>query len=118
MDYSTKTNRRLLPEERVCIIRTRDGIKMEFRGDDAPSIKSTLLFFKRRKLAAIQAKRANGDKSEDPKQRMARDLNDRLAGRGGERSIQTNLSRGGDLTPWWEKIGSLQQMRGQLLMFG
>jgi hypothetical protein len=71
MDYATKTNRRLHPEERVCIIRTRDGVKMEFRGDDAPSIKSTLLFFKRRKLAAIQAKRANGDKSGDPKQRMA-----------------------------------------------
>lgn len=117
MHYSTETNRRSLPRDRVCIIRTRDGVKMEFRGDDAPSIKATLLFFKRRKLAAIQAKRANGDKSEDPKQRMARELNDRLAGRGGERSIQTNLSQGGGL-PWWEKTGSLQQVRGQLLMFG
>jgi hypothetical protein len=109
MDYATKTNRRSHPEERVCIIRTRDGVKMEFRGDDVPSIKSTLLFFKRRKLAAIQAKRANGDNPENPKQRMARDLNDRLAGRGGERSIQPNLSRSVD-HPWWEKIGSLQQM--------
>lgn len=110
MDYATKTSRRLHPEERVCIIRTRDGVKMEFRGKDAPSIKAVLLFYKRRKLAAIQAKRSNGGKSEDPKQRMARDLNDRLAGRGGERSIQTKPSRGVDLAPWWEKIGSLQMM--------
>jgi len=39
---------------------------------------------------------------------MARDLNDRLAGRGGERSIQ--MSHGVDLMPWWQKFGSLQMM--------
>jgi hypothetical protein len=98
MDYATKTNRRL-QEERVCIIRTGDGVKMELRGADAPSIGAVLLFFKRRKLAAIQAKRSNRGKSEDPKQRMARDLNDRLAGRGGKHSNQTKHSRGVDLAP-------------------
>lgn len=103
MEYSTKTNRRLSREERVCIIRTRDGVKMELRGADAPSVPTVLLFYKRRKLAA--AKRANHISEDGAKQRMARDLNNRLAGRGGERSIPANHSRGVDRVPWWERIG-------------
>lgn len=107
MNYATM-KRRVPGEERLCTIHTRDGVKMELRGADAPSVGAVLLFFKRRKLAAIQAKRANGGRSEDPKQRMARDLNDRLAGRGGDRSIQVNQRV--DLAPWWQKSGSLQMM--------
>jgi hypothetical protein len=80
---------------------------MELRGADAPSVGAVLLFFKRRKLAAIQAKRAKVGGSEDlsSKQRMARDLNDRLTG-GDERSIPKNQVV--DLSPWWQKVGSLQ----------
>jgi hypothetical protein len=88
--------------ERVCIIRTRDGVKMELRGADAPSVASVLLFFKR-----LQTKRAKVGESENlsSKQRMARDLNDRLTG-GDERSIPKNQVV--DLSPWWQKVGSLQ----------
>jgi hypothetical protein len=110
MNYATM-KRRVPREERLCTIHTRDGVRMELRGADAPSVGAVLLFFKRRKLAAIQAKRAKVGGSEDlsSKQRMARDLNDRLAGRGGDRSIQVNQRV--DLAPWWQKFGSLQMIR-------
>jgi hypothetical protein len=108
MEYAARINRRLRSEERVCIIRTRDGVKMELRGADAPSVASVLLFFIRLQTKRLQTKRAKVGASENlsSKQRMARDLNDRLAGRGGERSIQVNQRV--DRAPWWQKVGSLQ----------
>ncbi|WP_299806627.1 hypothetical protein [Tardiphaga sp.] len=93
--------------ERLCVIRTSDGVETEHRGCDVPSVAAVLLFFKKRKLRALQER--NG-KPEDRRQRMARDLRDRLAGRSRRGSEQLSPSLSAAPSPWWEKIGMLQKM--------
>ncbi|MEH2477531.1 hypothetical protein V1282_000888 [Nitrobacteraceae bacterium AZCC 2146] len=98
MNYAKKIIVRA--EERVCIIRTRDGRESVHRGAEVPSVTAVLLFYKRRKLREAQERNRS---PQDRKQHMARDLRDRLGKRGA-----ANFSI--DPTPvhWWEKGGAVR----------
>jgi hypothetical protein len=87
--------------ERVCTIRTRDGRESVHRGADAPSVNAVLLFFKRRKLKALQERTRS---PLDRKRRMARDLLQRF----GECGVLANPSIASAPLHWWERAGTLR----------
>jgi hypothetical protein len=62
-----------LAAERLCVLRFRDGRKMELRGKDVPSVGALLVFFKRRKLRRSQERSRPGAL----KLRMLHDLKQR-----------------------------------------
>lgn len=103
MEYSQKSKFYIAPSsERHCIIRTSDGVQTEHRGADAPSVEAVLLFFKQRKLKALQERNRS---PLDRRERMARDFFNRF-GKRGVPSGSSNSSIASADVHWWERGGT------------
>jgi hypothetical protein len=110
MNYSQSTSapRKLFvvpkADDRICIIRTSNGVEMELRGADVPSVAAVLLFFKKRKLRALQERNRS---PLDRRERMARDFLRRF-GKRGVSPGPSSPSIGSAPQHWWERGGTLK----------